>query len=596
MRGGGPWRSTAAFSRFDAIVVAPRATDVPKDEFVPDDSLSAADLTAPPVGTDAILAGIGAVAYRWTRVDDRLEWKGDVAGLLGLGAGMPVGTGRAFAALIDDASPQSREDCLKRGTDGGDGVPYQVEYALRPAGLAGPLVWVEDSGRWYADGRDGARRAEGILRIISERHARDQRLAFLSHHDDVTGLYNRSGLLDVLDQTIDDTREHGARAAFLLVSIDNFSQINNAYGYRAGDRMLAAVARRLRGRLRDGDVMGRFSGHKLGLVLMNCDEHDMAFAAERFLSAIHQDVIATADGAVSITVSIGGIALPRDASDRETALERVQVSLNQARRTGHGHFVGYTPSPEREAQRIANAALSQQLIGALSEQRLRLAFQPVVDVKRRTPVFHEALLRLSQPDGSIASAGQIVPVAERLGLSRLFDLAVLERVLETLARYPDARLSLNVTPETATGSDWLAKFARIVGRNPDMGSRLIVEITETSAIRNLDETAHFVAALHDLGARLAIDDFGAGFTSFRNLRALSVDMVKIDGSFIEALPTSPDDQIFVRRLVELARDLGIETVAEFVQDEETAAMLAGWGIDHIQGRLCGEASLVVPWD
>jgi EAL domain-containing protein (putative c-di-GMP-specific phosphodiesterase class I) len=329
---------------------------------------------------------------------------------------------------------------------------------------------------------------------------------------------------------------------------------------------------------------------------MNSDEDGMAFAAERFLSAMREDVVATPDGAVSITLSIGGISLPRDAKDREMAMERVQESLGLARKAGRGRFVGYTPSPDRDEERRANAALSQKLIGALSEQRLRLAFQPVVDVKTRRPVFHEALLRLAQPDGSITSAGQIVPIADRLGLSRLFDLAVLDRVLETLSLYPQARLSLNVTPETATGPDWLAKFARIAGAHPDMGRRLIVEITETSAIRNLDETAYFVAALHDLGARLAIDDFGAGFTSFRNLRALNVDIVKIDGSFIEGLPASPDDQIFVRRLIELARDLGIETVAEFVQDEATAALLAGWGIDHIQGHLCGAASLLVPWD
>lgn len=562
---------------------------------MPDESLSATDRSAPRDGTDAILAGIGAVAYRWTRLGDRLEWKGDVAKLIGLEAGVRVTTGAAFAALLDAASPHSRDDCLKSGTDTGAGVPYQVEYALRPAGPAGPPVWIEDVGRWHADGGDSPVRAEGVLRIVNERHARDQRLAFLSHYDEVTGLYNRSGLLDILDRTIEGARHDGGSAAFLLVSIDNFNLINNAYGYRAGDRVLAAVARRLRGRLRDGDVMGRFSGHKLGLILLNCDETDMTFAAERFLSAIREDVVATAEGTVSVTVSIGGIALPQDATDREAAMERVQDSLGRARKAGRGRFVGYTPSPENETERRANIALSQQLIGALSEQRLRLAFQPVVDVTSRAPVFHEALLRLAQPDGSIASAGQIVPIAERLGLSRLFDLAVLDRVLETLARHPEARLSLNVTPETATGPDWLAKFAGIASAHPELGGRLIVEITETSAIRNLGETAYFVSALHDLGARIAIDDFGAGFTSFRNLRALSVDMVKIDGSFIEALPTSPDDQIFVRRLIELARDLGIATVAEFVQDEETAALLAGWGIDHIQGHLCGEASLAEPW-
>ena len=563
---------------------------------MPDDSGSATDLIATRNDTDAILAGIGAIAYRWTLADDRLEWAGDVAALLGLAAGVPVATGATFAALLDEASPRSREDCLRTGTDTGAGVPYQVEYALRPAGPAGPPVWIEDVGRWHADGGQAPRRAEGVLRIVNERHARDQRLAFLSHYDEVTGLYNRSGLLEILDRTIADARRDGASAAFLMVSIDNFSLINNAYGYRAGDRVLAAVARRLRGRLRDGDVMGRFSGHKLGLVLMHCDENDMTFAAERFLTAIREDVIATAEGTVSVTVSIGGIALPHDAANREIAMERVQDSLGRARKAGRGRFVGYAPAPEHESERRSNIALSQQLIGALSEQRLRLAFQPVVDVRSRAPVFHEALLRLAQPDGSIASAGQIVPIAERLGLSRLFDLAVLDRVMETLAHFPEARLSLNLTPETATGPDWLAKFAKAVGAHPDLGSRLIVEITETSAIRNLDETAYFVAALHDLGARFAIDDFGAGFTSFRNLRALSVDIVKIDGSFIEALPASPDDQIFVRRLIEMARDLGIETVAEFVQDEATAALLAEWGINHLQGHLCGKASLTIPWD
>ncbi|WP_201401419.1 GGDEF and EAL domain-containing protein [Kaistia sp. 32K] len=557
--------------------------------------MNGSDQTERPDGTAAILSTIGEVAYRWTREGDRLEWGGDALALFGIASAEAIATGHAFDTLLDDASPLARHDSLLIGADHGGGVPYQIEYALRPSGPRGPVLWIEDTGRWYADGGETARRAEGVMRVINERHAREQRLAFLSGYDDVTGLYNRSALLDILDQTICDAKERDVNAAFLLVAIDDFRLINDAYGYRAGDRVLAAVARRIRGRLRDGDIMGRFSGHKLGLVLMGCDENEMAFAAERFLAAVRDDVVATADGTVSITISVGGVAVPHDAGNREEAMERVQESLGVARDSGRGRFVGYSPSPERDAQRQTNITLSQQLIGALSEQRLRLAFQPVVDIHSRETVFHESLLRLAQPDGSIASAGQIVPLAERLGLSRLFDLAVLDRVLETLARHPDARLSLNVAPETAAGADWLAKFAKTVSQRPDIGSRLIVEITETSAIRNLDETAYFVSTVHDLGARLAIDDFGAGFTSFRNLRALRIDMVKIDGSFIATLPTSPDDQIFVRRLVELAQDLGIETVAEWVQDEETVALLSSWGVNRIQGHLSGAATLSPPW-
>ncbi|WEK50932.1 MAG: EAL domain-containing protein [Candidatus Kaistia colombiensis] len=548
-----------------------------------------------PDRTAAILSTIGEVVYRWSLTDDRIEWDGDAATLFGLVSPESVATGAAFAQLVEDPGQLTRQEALSGGSDDGDGVPYQIEYALRPAGAKGPTLWVEDTGRWYADGGSEAIRAEGVLRVINERHAREQRLAFLSRHDDVTGLYNRSYLLDLLDETIASTQKLGTAAAFLVIAIDDFHLINDAYGYRIGDRVLAAVARRIRGRLRDGDAIGRFSGHKLGLILMNCDEHEMPFAAERFLAAIRDDVIATPDGAASVTISIGGISVPRHARTRDEAMERAQESLAFARDTGRGRFVAYAPSAEREAERQSNIALSQQLIGALSEQRVRLAFQPVVDLHTREVAFHEALLRLAHPDGTIVSAGQVVPLAERLGLSRLFDLAVLDQVLETLIRHPDAHLSLNVSPETAAGPEWLAKFAHTLDQRPDLGKRLIVEITETSAIRSLDDTAYFVSTIHDLGARLAIDDFGAGFTSFRNLRALQVDIVKIDGSFIATLPKSRDDQIFVRRLVELAHDLGIETVAEWVQDEETAAMLAEWGVSRIQGHLCGAASLELPW-
>ena len=538
-----------------------------------------------PDRTAAILSTVGEVVYRWTLDDDRLEWDGDAAAVFGLASSEAPATGAAFDDLVEEPSPFDRQEALLDGTDTGEGVPYQLEYALRPAGPEGPILWVEDTGRWYADGRRAAVRAEGVLRVINERHAREQRLSFLSRHDDVTGLFNRSYLLDLLDETIVSSQRSGTMAAFLVIAIDDFHLINAAYGYRAGDRVLAAVARRIKGRLRDGDAIGRYSGHKLGLILMNCDENEMPFAAERFLSAIREDVIATPDGAVSVTISVGGVAVPRHAKNRDEAMERVQESLGFARETGRGRFVAFAPSAEREAERQSNIALSQQLIGALSDQRLRLAYQPIVDIRTREAVFHEALLRLVQPDGTIVSAGHVVPLAERLGLSRLFDLAVLEEVLQTLALHPDAHLSLNVSPETAAGPDWLTKFAQTLGQRPDLGKRLIVEITETSAIRSLDETAYFISTIHDLGARLAIDDFGAGFTSFRNLRALKVDIVKIDGSFIATLPKSRDDQIFVRRLVELAHDLGIETVAEWVQDEETAEMLAGWGVSRIQGHL-----------
>jgi diguanylate cyclase (GGDEF)-like protein len=546
---------------------------------------------------ETVLAHIGQAAYRWSIDDDRIAWSAGAAELLRVADPSLIATGAAYDALLDSGNRVSRSLLVLKGfgQDAGAGVGYQIEYALRPAGPEGPVLWIEDVGRWYGDGSSRAVRAEGVVRVINERHAREQRLAFLTRHDADTGLFNRSHMLDLLGETIDDTQKFKTAAAFLLIAIDDLALINDVYGLKAGDRALVAVALRIRARLREGDAIGRHSGGKLALLLLNCDEQAMQAAAERFLAAVREDVIATPDAAFAITVSIGGVAIPRHGRSREDCLVHAQEALDLARGVGRGRFVSFAPSPERAAVRRDNATLSRQLIGALAENRLRLAFQPVVDIETRRPVFHEALLRLEQADGSVVGAGHIVPLAERLGLARLFDLAILDRVLATLAEHREAVLSVNVTPETLTSPGWLERVSAAAGLRRDIGARLIVEITETSAIRNIEEATRLVAALHALGARVAIDDFGAGFTSFRNLRLLAIDIVKIDGSFVQNLTTSADDQIFVRRLAGLARDLGIETVAEWVQDEAAAAMLKGWGVQRLQGQLSGDANLDQPW-
>jgi len=546
---------------------------------------------------EQVLARNGEAVYRWTIFDDRLDWSDGAARLLGIADPASIATGAAYHALSDTGNPVSRRDQVLKGLgfDNGEGVSYRIEYALRPQGPEGPVVWIEDSGRWYSEGSRRAVRAEGIVRVINERHAREQRLAFLTRYDTETGLLNRAYLLDLLTNTIADAQKFRTSAAFLQIAIDDLPLINAAYGLQAGDRAIVAVAQRIRGRLREGDAIARYSGGKLALLLMNCDEHEMQVAAERFLAAVREEVIVTPEAAFAITVSIGGVAIPRHGRSRADCLERAQESLDLARSAGRGRFVAFAPSPERAEERRANADLSRQLVGALTERRLRLAYQPVVDIATRRPLFHEALLRLVQPDGSIVAAGHVMPLAEQLGLARLFDLAILELVLKALADHREAVLSVNVAPETIAAPDWLALVTSTVRRRPDIGRRLIVEITETSAIRNIEETTLFVDTVHALGARVAIDDFGAGFTSFRSLRRLAVDLVKIDGDFVRSITASGDDQIFVRRLAELARDLGIETVAEWVQDEASVRLLAGWGVQAIQGDISGEASLDPPF-
>jgi EAL domain-containing protein (putative c-di-GMP-specific phosphodiesterase class I) len=214
-----------------------------------------------------------------------------------------------------------------------------------------------------------------------------------------------------------------------------------------------------------------------------------------------------------------------------------------------------------------------------------MAFEPVVEASSRRASFYECLVRMGRNDGQTLLAPDIVPVAERLGLIRLVDHRVLELVVTELAASPGVRLSLNISPDTTMDPDWWASIESLMRAHPGVAERLIVEITETVAIQDIDEVRGFVTRLKNFGSRIAIDDFGAGYTSFRNLRKLGVDIVKIDGAFVQNIARSADDRAFVQTLVDLARRLNIRTVAEWVQDEESAVMLRDWGCDYIQGRL-----------
>ena len=177
----------------------------------------------------------------------------------------------------------------------------------------------------------------------------------------------------------------------------------------------------------------------------------------------------------------------------------------------------------------------------------------------------------------------------------MLDHRVLELVVNELAEAPDLRASVNVSPASTIDPDWWAGLGALLRAHASAAERLIIEITETAAIQDIDDTRGFVTRVKDLGCRIAIDDFGAGYTSFRNLRKLGVDIVKIDGAFVQNIIKSEDDRAFVHTLIDLARRLGLKTVAEWVQDEQAALTLADWGCDYLQGALVGLASPYRPW-
>jgi diguanylate cyclase (GGDEF)-like protein len=572
-----------------------------------DDSGAAFDEARPPaerpargiaVGdqVNAILQSVGEVAYEWDLQSDALSWGPNVREVLGIGDDVDVATGRLYAKLLDAGSTLGRYDAVarSRGRDEGAGVPYDLQYRLR-AGRDGAGIWVEDTGRWFA-GRDGkATRAHGVVRVVTERHARDERLAYLSQFDDLTGEMNRFHLSEILVATFEEAVRYRSSCGFLIVGIDNLARINEAYGFAIADEVIRSIGKNIRGRMRGGDALGRFSGNKFGIVLKNCTPDDMAAAAERMLATVRDAVVETRMGKVAATVTIGGVVAPRHARSVEDILSRAQEALESAKAKRRGSFEAYRPSSEREAMRRDNARATDEIVAALNDRRILIAYEPVVEIASRRVGFHECLMRIRRPDGTVLTAETVIPIAERLGLVRLIDHRMLELAIADLVAVPQLRVSLNVSAASTTDPDWWASLESRLRANPDAAGRITLEITESSAIDNLDETSAFVRRVKDLGCRIAIDDFGAGYTSFRSLRRLGVDIIKIDGAFVRDLGRSADDQVFVRTMIELGRGLNLATVAEWVQDERSAAMLADWGCDYMQGSLVGLASLDRPF-
>ncbi len=252
---------------------------------------------------------------------------------------------------------------------------------------------------------------------------------------------------------------------------------------------------------------------------------------------------------------------------------------------------GYT----QQRQGRHNSAASSTLHAALRHDRLLFAFQPVVCAATGTIDYFECLLRMRDENGEIATGAEFIATVEHLGLIGLVDRIVLDKAVQELDTHPEVRLGFNVSGLTACDRPWLRSLMSILRSRPELARRIIIEITETAALYDIEETVRFVDTLRHAGCRVALDDFGAGHTTLRHLQTLAVDTVKIDGSFIQNLAHSPENRVFLRHLLGLTKGFGLSTVAECVESAEDAELLRAEGIAYLQGYHIGRPTIERPW-
>lgn len=537
---------------------------------------------------------LGEATYAWNIETDVMTWGLEATHIFGVREMAVLSSGTAFATLIDQASPHSRhaEVFESERCDQGTGVSFSTRYLVNPA--PGLRFWIEDTGRWFANEKGRPRLVHGVCRRVLAPTSEEIALVTKRHFDPTTGALTRADFCNALGDAIVTSARDPRGLVLMMVAVDDLAQLNKTYGYHIGDEIIAAIVRRLRGLVRRRDILGRYATNKIGIVLAPSLADHMEFVANRLASAIRGVPIDTSAGPIPASVHIGGVAVPRDAKTAIEALHACEEALTDAQDRTDQAFLAFSGDPETRAKRSSNRESTDTVLTALNDRRIELAFQPIVRSGSGEVAMYEALVRMTSPEGELMGAGTIVPVAERLGFLHLIDHRVMELALETLRRRRDIQLTVNVGVDTALHPDWMAAFQAHLAIDKSVAQRLVVEITETSLIEDVQGAQRLIEAIKDCGACVAIDDFGAGHTSFRNMRLLPIDILKIDGTFIKNLARSEDDRFFVQTLLQLARHLRIETVAEWVQDEETANLLTSWRVEYLQGDFVGVATQDLP--
>ncbi len=539
----------------------------------------------------AALAASGEIAYEWDLVADRIAFLGDGGARLGLAPGESW-TAREFAGRINPEDLVVRLDMLSRHYR--TQTPYDCEYRLRLAG--GEQGWVHDRGTAEFGPHGQPQRLRGILRFVAGRHQSEAELKYLANHDELTGHFNRPRLRKSLDHSLKYAARYGEVGAFLVVGIDKLTMVNTAFGHEVADAVILAVGRRLEATLRASDAIGRLGGDRFGIVLTRCPEADLPRVCEKTLEVARNTVVDTPFGPIHVTCSIGAVDFPGAAHTTGDTMTKAEIALAKAKRAGRDCYVIYTYSEEQRRGHRDNIVMAEQVNMAVREDRLCFAYQPIVAARTHAPVCYECLMRKVGPAGEIVTAASFMPAVEQLGLVRVVDRKALDLAVATLETTRDVSLAINVSGLTTVDRSWLRGLVAMLRGRPDLAGRLVVEITETAALEDIGECARFVLALKELGCKVALDDFGAGYTSFVQLKTLAVDTIKIDGSFVRGVCGSPSNLAFVRTLLDLARNLDIETVAECVETTEEAELLEREGVDFLQGYAFGRPSLVAPWE
>lgn len=417
---------------------------------------------------------------------------------------------------------------------------------------------------------------------------RNEELGFLAYNDTLTDLYNRRKFQEELERQIKIAKRSDSSGAVLFFDLDNFKDVNDGSGHHVGDELLKKVAQKTKNICRKNDVVARIGGDEFAIILSNIEESDAVAVAEKICYGISNIEINGKSMLHKASASIGLAIFPDVGEDVEEVIYYADIAMYKAKELGRNNVYIFKENDKEMSSQISERIYwAEKAKEEVNSAFLKVVCQPIYDYKNENISHYEALLRVKNSEGGFISPYNYIMAAEKSGNIYKVDKWMLNEVSKSIAIMQkngvSKKISVNLSALSFSNKDLMENIEDIFVDNDINPNSIIFEITETAALKNIYETIKTMNEIKKLGCRFALDDFGVGFSSFYNLKKLPIDYVKIDGSFIKNIKNDQGDQILVKALVNIAKEYGELTVAEFVEDEETLNILKNLGVDYAQG-------------
>lgn len=435
-----------------------------------------------------------------------------------------------------------------------------------------------------------------IFRDITQIRSMARQLTYQATHDTLTGLINRREFELRLEHALDNTRTDGRHHALCYMDLDQFKLVNDTCGHIAGDALLRQLTTLLKNKLRDNDLLGRLGGDEFGVLLEGCPLPKAIAIAETLRMMVHDFRFVWMDKSFEIGVSIGLVPISEQFASVTELLSAADTACYVAKDLGRNRVHTYEPDDAMLAKHQGEMHWVQRISKAIEDNRLCLYCQPIIALREdsHAPPSFEILVRLQDEHGQMIPPMAFIPAAERYGVMVAVDRWVLRATLDAWQRVCAAcatdqvMFAINISGSSLCNDKYLAFVLDAVAKSSVPGECLCFEITETAAVSNFQQAQRFITCLRELGCRFALDDFGCGLSSFTYLKNLAVDYLKIDGSFVRDMANDPIDYAMVESINQLGHVMGIQTVAEFVENPAILEKLRHLGVDFAQGYALSE--------